>query len=549
MNKIHYNKNTVSNRRRPFLPLCRWCNGRVFLALMALIIFHFLPGIQDAQAAAPSNEWWDTNYAFRKKITITAGSTAVPSGYSVSFSDDTATLITDTKLRSDGNDWRIVYWNGSSWDELDRWVDDIIGDGWNSANTKTWFKTQASITASSSDDNYYVYYSYAGETQAPPAYMSDSMGADAASEVFWYADDFEEHASNTDPDGWTDQGTEDFKVMLQGSEKWFQRTTRILWSDGSTASSMANVGDAVWSAKIYYHQSGSNAWGGIGVHMGNGGVGRLVIVNDGTYYHADETFGGGSWIANADIHFPLGTKGRIELVIEGTTLSAYWYNPSGYSPEKVTIFTGYTMLSGTGKLDVRVESPGGGNNRWIDVDDIIVRQYVSPEPTASPGTEEEPALALSDWGYRKKIVIDSTKVYADLPDFPLLINLSSDSDLASYAQNNGDDILFTLSSVSWATGANSDKLDHEIEDFDGATGELIAWVRIPSLSSTADTEIFMYYGNSGASNQENPTGVWDSNYKGVWHLNEDPTGVAPQHLDSTSNNNDGTAQVMESADW
>ncbi|NIM94773.1 MAG: DUF2341 domain-containing protein, partial [Anaerolineales bacterium] len=421
------------------------------------------------------------------------------------------------------------------------WIDDIINDGWNSANTTTWFKTQASINASSSDDNYYVYYGYAGETQAAPAYMSDSMGADTASEVFWYADDFEEHASNTDPDGWTDHGTEDFKVMLQGSEKWFQRTTRVVWNDGSTASSMANIGDAVWSAKLYYHQSGSNAWGGIGVHIANGSVGRTVLIRDQAYYHADEVIGGGSWITNTDIHFPLGTKGRIELVTNGTNLDAYWYNPSGYSPDKVTLFTGYTMLSGTGKLGVYVESPDGVSNfRWVDEDDIIVRQYVSPEPTASPGTEEQPTPALSDWSYRKRIVIDSTKVFANLTDFPLLINLSSDSDLASYAQNDGDDILFTSSTVSWETGTNSDKLDHEIEKFNGSTGELVAWIRIPSLSSTTDTEIYMYYGNSGISNQENPGGVWDTNYMAVWHLNETPNDGVAGHYDSTSNNNTGT---------
>ena len=336
--------------------------------------------------------WWDTNYGFRQEVTITAGATTVPSGYSVSFTEDTATLITNSKLRSDGNDWRVLYWNGTSWVELDRWVDDIIGDGWNNANTTTWFKSQASITATLFDNNYYVYYGYAGQTQSAPASMSDSMGADVASKVFLYADDFEEHAALTDPDGWTDQGTDDFKVNLQGSEKWLQAQTRVVWSDGTTASGMANVGDAVWSAKIFHHQAGSQAWGGIGVHIGNGGVGRLVIVREGFYDHADEAFSG-SWIANADIHFPLGTQGRIELVTSGTTLDAYWYNPSGIPPEKVTLFTGYTMPAGTGKLAVYVERPMTGNDRWIDADDVIVREYVSPEPATSSPVEETPVGA------------------------------------------------------------------------------------------------------------------------------------------------------------
>ena len=162
------------------------------------------------------------------------------------------------------------------------------------------------------------------------------------------------------------------------------------WENGSTASSMANVGDAVWSARIYYHQSGTNAWGGIGVHIGNGNIGRIVVIRDGGWYRANEPdwSGGSGWQANADIHFPLGTKGRIELVTNGTNLDAYWNNPPGYSPEKVTVFTGFTIPAGTGKLDVHVERPIVGNTRWIDADDIIVRKYANPEPTTSVGAEE-----------------------------------------------------------------------------------------------------------------------------------------------------------------
>jgi hypothetical protein len=174
------------------------CIGLVATFLIATIFL--LTIALAANAAAPGGEWWDSNYQNRKKITITTGATGVPIGYSVSFTEDTALLIASSKLRSDGNDWRIAYWNGSSWVELDRWVDDIIGDGWNTADTITWFEIQAAIGASSSDDNYYVYYEYASETQSAPASMSDSMGADAVSKIFWYADDFEEHASGVDPD-------------------------------------------------------------------------------------------------------------------------------------------------------------------------------------------------------------------------------------------------------------------------------------------------------------------------------------------------------------
>ena len=46
---------------------------------------------------------------------------------------------------------------------------------------------------------------------------------------------------------------------------------------------------------------------------------------------------------------------------------------------------------------------------------------------------------------------------------PCRYTLSSYSDSASDGQNDGDDILFKLSTVSWDRGTSADKLDHEIK--------------------------------------------------------------------------------------
>jgi len=48
----------------------------------------------------------------------------------------------------------------------------------------------------------------------------------------------------------------------------------------------------------------------------------------------------------------------------------------------------------------------------------------------------------------------------------------------------------------------------------------------------------MYYANSGASNQENATGTWEDDFRGVWHLNEESTGT---RYDSTTNGHNTTA--------
>jgi len=129
------------------------------------------------------------------------------------------------------------------------------------------------------------------------------------------------------------------------------------------------------------------------------------------------------------------------------------------------------------------------------------------------------------WHYRKKITINHSEVTGNLVDFPVLVSVT-DYDLSVHAQFDGDDILFMDGS------GVANKVYHEIENFDGASGELVSWVKIPSLSSTQDTEFYLYYGNPSCSSQQFLEKVWDSSYCGVWHLSD--------LLDSTSNDNDGT---------
>jgi hypothetical protein len=152
---------------------------------------------------------------------------------------------------------------------------------------------------------------------------------------------------------------------------------------------------------------------------------------------------------------------------------------------------------------------------------------------------------LTDWTYRKKITIDHTQVSADLENFPVLIKIDEEPGegehgLGHHAHYLGYDIVFTDSSENTL-------LNHEIEsyyrdkwqDMQGFwhyAGHLVAWVNVTELSSTEDTEIFMYYGHSGGDVPQNPEGVWDSKYEAVWHLKDNvndnnPPGVLENDSD------------------
>ena len=132
----------------------------------------------------------------------------------------------------------------------------------------------------------------------------------------------------------------------------------------------------------------------------------------------------------------------------------------------------------------------------------------------------------SGWGYRKAITIDYTKVpNTDQSSFPVLVNLTSDAGLLAHALASGNDILFTSSD-------GTTKINYQREQY--SSGTLVAWVKVPTLSHTANTVIYMYYGNSGATDQQAATSVWDANYKGVWHLDE---ATGSSSADATSNGN------------
>lgn len=165
---------------------------------------------------------------------------------------------------------------------------------------------------------------------------------------------------------------------------------------------------------------------------------------------------------------------------------------------------------------------------------------------ASTCLEALPSNAQSwlDNGYRhrKRITIDSALVAgtADLNDFPLLVSFT-DPSLAARANGgrvenaDGFDILFANA------GAAPAQLDHELQRYIAATGEIIAWVRVPTLDHDDDTDLFIYYGNGGiSSSQQNVDGTWDVNHIAVLHLQESGNGSDDEFLDSSGNGHHGT---------
>jgi hypothetical protein len=176
-----------------------------------------------------------------------------------------------------------------------------------------------------------------------------------------------------------------------------------------------------------------------------------------------------------------------------------------------------------------------------------IAMTASIEQRNGPAPARDSAMAMvapvppqqSGYAYQRSITIDHTKVpNTNQTNFPVLVSgtysyLATVSNGGNVQNANGYDVIFT------SDAACTTKLDHEVETYSAATGAVNYWVRVPSLSHTADTTIYLCYGNSGiTTDQSNKTGVWDSNFKAVYHLDDQAANTSIK--DSSANLSNGT---------
>ena len=155
------------------------------------------------------------------------------------------------------------------------------------------------------------------------------------------------------------------------------------------------------------------------------------------------------------------------------------------------------------------------------------------------------------WNRKAPLVIQNGQVSGSgsHTNFPVLLtedNFPSeifDADGSNPAQNGGGDLRFSSDS------AGTTQLPVEVVSFvtdnDPANGTAEIWVKVASVSTSADTTIYVWYNTAGTESQPAVTdtygrnAVW-SDYQAVYHLDDDPSGSAPQLLDSTGNGYNGT---------
>jgi hypothetical protein len=327
--------------------------------------------------------WWNGDYGMRRNLTIEENAAGVlPAGYSVVALMNTEDEVIAGTMRSDGNDLRVVWFDGVSRVELDRHLVAI-----NTTQTEIWFMTQDDIDTA--DDRYYLYYDNPA-AGAPPAYWSDSMGAAAqSSRVYLAADHFEDTLVGAFPDGW--EGSPDYRVEAEGGNQVLEVNDistdgdylfagRYDWGDiviqgrmraVSTFPSQAYYGfyfraeaefdfETAWygaydhnTAQVYTMKLSSADATGLSPPIQE--ISSWSVSSVGTAWHTYE----------------IRLAGRTAVFFLDDVEQYSWTNTGGMTQGRIGVCAGYVAAEAR-------------------FDDIIVRRYVEPEPTVSLGSQDTP---------------------------------------------------------------------------------------------------------------------------------------------------------------
>lgn len=149
--------------------------------------------------------------------------------------------------------------------------------------------------------------------------------------------------------------------------------------------------------------------------------------------------------------------------------------------------------------------------------------------------------------YRTTAVVASAQITGTLTNWPALVSLSS-ANLKSTA--NGGAVQNTVTQtvggrsltvpadffVTSDAPGSTQITGVEFESYDATAGTALIWVKV--ASAAVGSTIYIFYGNASVTTlQGTPSGAWNSNYLGVWHL---PDGTTLDASDSTTHGNNGT---------
>lgn len=159
-----------------------------------------------------------------------------------------------------------------------------------------------------------------------------------------------------------------------------------------------------------------------------------------------------------------------------------------------------------------------------------------------------PPSAISAYTYKKELTFNTTSgganVSSNQTSFPVVVHLNTSSWNNATERDYFFDTNTGCKRIQIFDSDETTNLDYEVEYCNNTEDneEAVYHVRVPQVDGNSSTDhIHIAYGNEpNGIDMDNKIGVWDSNFKGVWHLGDNSWGSSPEAKDSTININNGT---------
>jgi len=343
--------------------------------------------------------WWNSSWQYRKRVNVTTGANSPYNGYE-GYTVRITGLNTSnaSKFQGDGDDIRVVYWNGTDYTELNR---EIRNPG--TSDTTVIFKLQANISANGNDDNYYLYYGNssvgAGPSNKTYVYLwFDNVSYDRESEYIQGGVDQSGHGGGD----WANSISRD-------AAGYYTFDTDDNYGDSLRPSALSGS-SAERDVYVEFMHYQTNAYS---TDMTSGPLVRWDGTGSGSnedsnhwycYEMADSTFQGGSYGSHDDIT----SDNRGNVVVANGALGVYpgnQWNRLGLSvwgtnPSNLAAYLELDVSTHDGWMSQRFSGTDNDNPNpgqvglWLQqdagrVDNILIRRYTEPEPTTSLETEQE----------------------------------------------------------------------------------------------------------------------------------------------------------------
>ncbi|MFB6203599.1 MAG: DUF2341 domain-containing protein, partial [Candidatus Nanohaloarchaea archaeon] len=366
--------------------------------------------------SGPAN-WWNSNWQYRKPVTVQENSGRSLSNYQVKVTVDTASLISAGKMQPDCSDMRFVGSGHSS--TLDYW----LKSGCDTSSTTVWVQVP-SISASGSKDIYMYYGNPSASSASSPEqtmYIYDLHGSGYDGNLYGSANyhsgsNFLELTDTVDgqtgsiryPAGTPSPGFYATWEWYTGDGTGADSNNLKAWHEGTNFEFEDPSGNGVGYILNDHDDCGGLAW-----NPGNPQCGDI----EGWYENPAKS----SWRTATAWGIRNGDTLRYYFSTIGRTVQGSWTN-TNFPPGDQFGWSGRT---------------GGLNNHhWVR--SLTVRKYTRPTPTTSIGSETAYGVGGTELENRCRVVMRDGEgnLFNKTGDFDKTYG-TEDQGLCSYSNMNG----------------------------------------------------------------------------------------------------------------